>query len=60
MRLLEDKLKSGDVDMKDIATVFLALQKQNFVLCNSLMNLIDNWPKPEADVIPMFGVLLPK
>ena len=60
MRLLEDRLNSGDVDMKDIATVFLALQKQNFVLSNSLMNLIDKWPQPQADVLPMFGVLLPK
>ena len=60
MRLIEDRLNSGEVDIKDLATVFLALQKQNFVLSNSLMNLIDKWPQPQADVLPMFGVLLPK
>ena len=61
MRLLEDRLNSGDVDMKDIITVFLALQKQNFVLGNSLTNLVSQWPKPAQptnDVLPMFGILI--
>ena len=60
MRLLEDKLNSPDARKEDIVTVFLALQKQNFVLANSLMNLVDNWPTPQAEILPMFGVLLPK
>jgi len=30
--------------MKDIVTVFLAMQKQNFVMGNSIKNLIANWP----------------
>ena len=60
MRLLEDKLSNEEVRKEDIVTVFLALQKQNFVLANSLMNLVNNWPTPQADVLPMFGVLLPK
>ena len=61
MRLLEDRLKSGEVQFKDFATVFLALQKQNFVLCNSLMNLIEKWPTdpPTINEVPaMFGILL--
>ena len=44
MRLLKDRLESGEVDYKDLVTVFLAMQEQNFVLGNSLMNLVKNWP----------------
>jgi len=61
MRLLEDRLNSNDVDKKDIITVFLALQKQNFVLANSMINLVKQWPKapPITNEVPaMFGILL--
>ena len=51
MRLLEDRLNSGGVDIKDIITVFLALQKQNFVLANSMLNLVNNWPNEEILLI---------
>ena len=51
MRLLEDKLNSGDVEYKDIVTVFLALQKQNFVLANSMINLVNKWPTLHEDII---------
>ena len=44
LRQIELKLNSGDVQMKDVATVFLALQKQNFILSNSILNLLENWP----------------
>ena len=55
MRLIKDKLNRDDVRKEDIITVFLALQKQNFILSNSLMNLVENWPKePQA----MFGILI--
>ena len=40
---------------EDIITVFLALQKQNFILSNSLMNLVESWPKEPA---AMFGILI--
>ena len=63
MRLLEDRLNSSDVDRKDIITVFLALQKQNFVLANSMINLVKQWPTPTDlnitdEELPMFGILL--
>ncbi len=61
MRQLEIALDRGDVDIKDISTVFLALQRQNFVLCNSITNLIDKWPTvpPTIKEVPaMFGILL--
>ena len=61
LRQLEIALERKDVDMKDISTVFLALQRQNFVLCNSITNLIDKWPTvpPTINEVPaMFGILL--
>ena len=48
MRVLKDKLNENYHDHKeDIITLFLALQKQNFVLGNSLTNLITQWPNEE-------------
>ena len=48
MRILKDKLNENyDSHKKDIITLFLALQKQNFVLGNSLTNLITQWPNEE-------------
>ena len=61
LRLIEDKLKSGDVDYKDVVTLFMALQHQNFILGNSLTNLVQKWPKvqPTINEVPaMFGILL--
>ena len=43
MRLIEDRLNEVYHDKKEeIITVFLALQKQNFVMGNSLKNLIEH------------------
>ena len=61
LRLIEDRLNSGDVDYEDVVTLFLALQHQNFVLGNSLTNLVQKWPKvhPTTNEVPaMFGILL--
>ena len=44
LRQLELMLPKDEVDKKDIITLLLALQKQNFVLSNSMMNLVENWP----------------
>ena len=46
MRRIEDLLP--DADKKDLITVFLALQKQNFVLSNTVTNLIKQWPNHPA------------
>ena len=44
MRILKDKLNENyDSHKEDIITLFLALQKQNFVLGNSLSNLLAKW-----------------
>ena len=61
LRQLELALERGDIDMKDVTTVFLALQKQNFVMANSITNLIDKWPKVQPTInedLSMFGILL--
>ena len=48
MRILKDKLEEGWHEHKeDIMTIFLALQKQNFVLSNSIKNLVNHWPNEE-------------
>ena len=35
-----------EADKEDIITVFLALQKQNYCLSNTIKNLLKEWPIP--------------
>ena len=42
MRVIEDNLRKNYDKKEDVITVFLALQRQNFALSNSLKNLIEN------------------
>ena len=65
LRVLNDRLEDSYHDMKnEFSTLLIALQHQNFVLSNSLTNLVNQWPKPPMDqtttneVLPMFGILL--
>ena len=46
LRLLYDGLTNPDTKKEDMITVFMALQEQNYVLSNSLTNLVKKWPKP--------------
>ena len=42
LRLVEDRLRERyDTNKEDVITVFLALQKQNFILGNNLKNIIN-------------------
>jgi len=42
LKLVEDKIRERyDRNKEDIITLFLALQKQNFILTNNLKNLIN-------------------
>ena len=51
MRILEDRLnETYHEHKKDIIILFLALQKQNFVLGNSLSNLLKKWNTIEEEV----------
>tara|TARA_R100000458_G_C8072528_1_gene110690 strand:+ start:315 stop:503 length:189 start_codon:yes stop_codon:yes gene_type:complete len=57
MELLLDK---PETRKEDIITLLLALQRQSFVLANSLTNLVDKWPKVHPitnEALPMFGIL---
>ena len=57
MRILEDRLNATYYDhKKDIITLFLALQKQNFVLGNSLTNLLKKWTTIEEEAL-RYGIL---
>jgi len=60
MRILKDKLNENyDNHKEDIITLFLALQKQNFVLGNSLENLLKKWNTIEEDQLKsgiLFGI----
>ena len=67
MRLIEDRLKEGYHEHKDdIITWIIALQHQNFILSNSITNLVKKWPQPPTQTDPttinevaqMFGILL--
>ena len=65
LRLLEDNLRDKYIENKeDIITLITALQHQNFVLGNSITNLVNKWPPPPPvpattnEVLPMFGILL--
>ena len=59
LRQLELKLESGDVNMKDFATLFIALQHQNFVMANSLQNLVAQWPDETQlqYILPTIGII---
>jgi hypothetical protein len=66
LRAIELAINSPEATKEDIITVFLALQKQSFILANCLENLINKWPKPPTttdrptteEVPLMFGILL--
>ena len=52
MRVIRDKITEGYHDNKDdIIEVFMALQKQNYVLGNSIKNLVDHWPHEEIFLV---------
>lgn len=49
LRRLSDLLPKADKE--DIITVLLALQKQCFVLSNTMTNLVKKWPAPQTEPI---------
>ena len=42
MRRMRDLLPKADKE--DLVTILLALQHQNFALCNTVTNLVKQWP----------------
>ena len=60
MRQIKDTLEKGQFSKDDLATVFIALQHQCFVLTNNVRQLVTQWPNhppttPEDD--SLFGIL---
>ena len=51
LRLVYDSISKPEVNKTDLITVFMALQEQNYVLANSLTNLVHKWPKPPKDQV---------
>jgi hypothetical protein len=58
MRRIEDMLPTADKE--DLITVFVALQRQNFILSNNLTQLLQNWNKPDLtttnEVLSKYGI----
>ena len=52
MRRMEDLLP--EAEKKDLVTILLALQHQNYVLCNTVSNLVKQWPNhpPTTPEVP--------
>ncbi len=58
---MEIMLEKPETRREDIVTLLLALQRQSFVLANSLTNLVDKWPRVHPTInedLSMFGILL--
>ena len=57
LRQIEISLENKRAPYEDVATVFLALQRQNFVLCNSITNLVEKWPtdQPTIKEVPVMS-----
>ena len=66
IRTIEMAINDPKTQKKDLITLLMALQRQNFVLGNAVQKLLDSWPKPPTtkdhnitDEVPsMFGILL--
>lgn len=63
LRQIEDALKHPESKKEDIITIFMALQRQCFVLGNSMSNLVKKWPTPTQldptiidEVLSKFGI----
>ena len=52
-------LSKDETDRKDIVTILLALQRQNFVMANSLINLVEKWPDQNQlqYILPDVGII---
>ena len=48
MRVIRDRITENyEENKEEIIEVFMALQKQSYVLGNSIKNLVDHWPHEE-------------
>ena len=49
---IETALRNPETKKEDIITIFMALQHQNFVLTNTVSNLVQKWPTVTAQDPP--------
>ena len=59
IRQLEIFTSKPDCRKEDIITILLALQRQNFVMANSLQNLVAQWPDETQlqYILPTIGII---
>jgi hypothetical protein len=59
LRQLEVFLGKDGTRKEDIITILLALQRQNYVMANSIVNLVELWPQPEKlqFILPKVGIV---
>jgi len=60
LRQIHDMIQ--DIDADDLREVFMAVQQQNFILGNTIQNLVKEWGKPQnppttEEVVSLFGTL---
>ena len=55
LKQIEDALRHPESPKEDIITIFLALQRQCFVLGNSMSNLVKKWPTPRLNTTETTG-----
>lgn len=55
LKQIENALRNPETKLEDVITIFLALQHQNFVLSNSISNLVKKWPTPTPQAPPTTG-----
>jgi hypothetical protein len=53
LRRLQDLLP--EAGKEDIITIFMALQHQNFVLSNTVSNLVKQWPLSHQSITEVAG-----
>ena len=59
LKQIENALRDKDTKLEDVITIFMALQRQNFTLCNTVSNLVKKWPTqiPQVPVTTSEGTL---
>ena len=46
LRVLHDAIEKPETKREDLNSIIIALQHQNFILSNSMINLVKKWPSP--------------
>ena len=53
LKQIETALRNPETKLEDVITIFMALQRQNFTLCNTVSNLVKKWPTPVQQTQPI-------